>query len=346
MYFYYLIFALFVLFSLITDTKTKKSFFVFSTFLLIVIAAFRGDNVDRDYLTYISYLKDLDNLSLIQLEPTFFIIAHISLLLGSSVILFIIYAIVGVSIKAKAITNLTQFWFLSLIIYFSYYFLLHEMTQVRVGVSAGILLLAVPDIYNRKLTPFLLKVLIGCLFHYSMIVFLPFYFLGGTKINKIFYLGGIIFVYVFYFLGLNVFSILSLIPLGFLQVKIDSYQILMDQDKNVEINVINILMILRVFYMIILIYKQELLQSINVYSTVLIKIYSWSLFCLVLLASMPVMAFRVNQLLCIVEIILWPFMIYLFREKYLMTSIVLLVALGMLSIELFYNGLISAYFNL
>ena len=120
----------------------------------------------------------------------------------------------------------------------------------------------------------------------------------------------------------------------------------MDQGENLAINVFNILMILRVVYMFILIYKAEMLQKINIYSTVLIKIYSWSLFCLVLLASMPVMAFRVNQLVGIVEIILWPFMLYMFKEKYVIFPVVLLVALGMISIELFYNGLISAYLKL
>lgn len=335
-----------VLFSFLRDDKTRNLFFIFSVILLIFFAGFRGDYVDRDYVTYLSYLKIIDTISLIQVEPTFFLIAHISLLLGSSIMFFMIYAIIGVSIKAKAIVNLTEFWFLSLIIYFSYYFLLHEMTQIRVGVSAGILLLAVPDIYNRKLVPFLLKILIGFLFHYSMIIFLPFYFLEKQKLNKVLYCGGILFVYLLFFLGVNAFTLFSYVPIAFLQEKISTYQLLMDQGENLAINVFNILMILRVVYMFILIYKAEMLQKINIYSTVLIKIYSWSLFCLVLLASMPVMAFRVNQLLGIVEIILWPFMLYMFKEKYVIFPVVLLVALGMISIELFYNGLISAYLKL
>lgn len=333
-------------FSFIKDNKTKFFFYIFSVVLLIIIAGLRGNYVDRDYMTYISYLKNIDVISLVQVEPTFFLISNISFLVGSPVILFLIYAIIGVSIKAKAIVNLTEFWFLSLIIYFSYYFLLHEMTQIRVGVSAGILLLAVPDIYNRKLVPFLLKILIGFLFHYSMIIFLPFYFLEKQKLNKVLYCGGILFVYLLFFLGVNAFTLFAYVPIAFLQEKISTYQLLMDQGENLAINVFNILMILRVIYMFILIYKAEMLQKINIYSTVLIKIYSWSLFCLVLLASMPVMAFRVNQLLGIVEIILWPFMLYMFKEKYVIFPVVLLVALGMISIELFYNGLISAYLKL
>lgn len=345
MYFYYLIFALLFFFSFIKENKTRFFFYIFSVVLLIIIAGLRGNYVDRDYMTYISYLEDIDVISLVQVEPTFFLIVHISLLVGSPVILFLIYAIIGVSIKAKAIVNLTEFWFLSLIIYFSYYFLLHEMTQMRVGVSAGILLLTVPDIYNRKLGPFLLKIFLGFLFHYSMLAFLPFYFLEGKKINKVLYFGGIVLVYGLFFLGLNVFEILSLFPLGFIQEKLDNYQYLMSLGEHLEINVFNVLIFIRFLYMIILIYQTELLQKINVYSVVLIKIYSWSLFCLVFLASMPVLAFRVNQLLCIVEIILWPFILYMFKEKGVALLVFFLVTLGMMSIELFYNGLISAYFN-
>jgi hypothetical protein len=347
MYFYYLVFLLLVSFYFISiEYDERNLLFIFTATLLICVAGFRGSHVDRDYLTYLDYINDLDGRSLIMVEPTFFLFAQISLLtINPAVTLFLIFATISVSIKFKAITVLTEFWFLSVIIYFSYYFFVHEMTQVRIGVCSGIFLLTVRDIYERKFGSFFIKVVIGTLFHYSFLIVFVFYFIDPRRIKPLFFVGLIILGYIMYFSGLSTISLIKIIPLYFIQVKIDNYLLLMSKGSFVEINVINILVIYRILFMLILLWKADLLQSANKYSIVMIKLYSWSLFCLVSLAEMPVMAFRINQLLCIVEIILWPFLLYLIREKYLAIIVIILTGLAFMSIELFYNHLVSAYFK-
>lgn len=346
MFFYYVIFFLLLTFYLFgIEEDRKRIFFVLSALLLICVAGFRGSHVDRDYLTYVSYINDLDNKSMIMIEPTFFLISYVSLLtINPPLTLFLIFAIIGVTLKFKAISELTEFWFLSVIIYFSYYFLVHEMTQVRIGVSSGILLLSVKDIYNRKFPAFLLKIVIGALFHYSFLIFFIFYFINPQKLKPIFFYALIVLGYVVHYSGFNTISLLKIIPIYFIQVKIDNYLLLMGEGSFLDINVVNILMIYRIAFMGVLLWKYELLQKANKYAIILIKLYSWSLFFLVFLARMPVMAFRVNQLLCIVEIILWPFILYMVREKYLAVIIVVLTGLGMITIELVYNQLVLSYF--
>ena len=92
--------------------------------------------------------------------------------------LFLLFAILGVSFKLIAIKQLTELWFLSLILYLSNFFILHEMTQIRAGVASAFLLLCVKPIYDRDLKRFLLFAVLGFLFHYSAIVILPLWFLG------------------------------------------------------------------------------------------------------------------------------------------------------------------------
>jgi hypothetical protein len=347
MYFYYLIFFLLVSFYFIgKDDKRRNTLFIITAVLLIGVAGLRGSHVDRDYVTYVDYLNDLGGRSLIMLEPTFFLFSYIALITANPpVTLFLIFAIIGVTLKFKAIAELTEFWFLSIVIYFSYYFLVHEMTQVRIGVCSGILLLAVKDIYNKNIRSFLFKVFIGTLFHYSFLIVIIFYFLNPKKINRVFFVLLILFSYVIFYGGVNTISLLKIVPIYFIQVKIDNYLLLMGDGNFVDINVINILMIYRICFMFVLLWKSEFLQTANKYSIIMIKLYSWSLFFLVFLAGMPVMAFRINQLLCIVEIILWPFLLYILKEKYLAVVIVILTALGMMSIELLYNHLVLAYFK-
>jgi hypothetical protein len=346
MTFYYSIFlVLFAFYILSAEESQKKLLYVFSALLLIIIAGFRSIHTDRDYATYVSYIQKIDQLQLVQLEPTFFLITRIGYTLGNPIMVpFVIYAILGVGLKFKAIAELTEFWFLSVIIYFSYYFFLHEMTEIRVGVSSAILLLSIKDIYNRNLLPFVLKMVLGILFHYSFLVFGAFYLLNPRRLKPVFFYLIITLAYLLYFSGFDSLMLIRLIPLPFIQMKIDAYRSLMAAGNHLAINVLNVLLIYRLIFMGILLWKHKLLESFNKYSTLLIKIYSWSLFFLVFLASMPVLAFRVNQLLCVVEIILWPFILYLVKEKHLAVILVVLTALGFITMELFYNQLVAPYF--
>jgi hypothetical protein len=327
------------------EDAQKRLLFVLSGVFLTIIAGFRSMNVDRDYGTYVGYIKNIDQISLVQLEPTFFLITKIAYLtIYPATTLFLIYAILGVGLKFKAISELTEFWFLSVIIYFSYYFLMHEMTEVRVGVGSAILLLSIKDIYNRNLLSFTLKLIIGTLFHYSFMIFAVFYLVNPTKLKPAFFYIIVGLSYLLYFSRFDSLTLVQLIPLPFIQMKIDAYRALMAGGEHLDINVLNVLMIYRLLFMVVLLWKYKLLAESNKYSLILIKIYCWSLFCLVFLASVPVLAFRVNQLLCIVEIILWPFIIYLLKERHLAVIIVVLTGLGMITVELFYNQLVLPYF--
>lgn len=346
MIFYYSIFmVLFAFYMLSAEETQKKLLYTISGFLLTIIAGFRSIHTDRDYATYVSYIQKIDQLQLVQLEPSFFLITKLGYFLGHPItVVFLVYAILGVGLKFKAITALTEFWFLSIIIYFSYYFFMHEMTEIRVGVSSAILLLSIKDIYKRNLVGFVVKMALGVFFHYSFLVFGAFYFLNPKRLKPVIFYVIIGFAYLLYFSGFDSLTLIRLIPLPFIQTKIDAYRSLMAAGSHLEINVLNVLLIYRLIFMVVLLVSYKLLATYNKYSIILIKIYSFSIFFLVFLASMPVLAFRVNQLLCIVEIILWPFIIYLVKEKHLAVVLVVLTALGFITLELFYNQLVAPYF--
>lgn len=60
------------------------------------------------------------------------------LLGGNDQIFFLIYAILGVTIKIIAINRLSSFTLLSVYLYICLYFVLHEMTQIRIVWLCGI----------------------------------------------------------------------------------------------------------------------------------------------------------------------------------------------------------------
>lgn len=348
MWFYYLVLLLILLLYLSTlASRYKKLFYYFSGLVLVLVAGLRGPGIDADMITYYDYYRLLPHLSLIQVEPTFQLIGYaVKLLFNNIIFLFIIYAILGVGIKLLAIERLSQLYLLSLLMYFSYYFLLHEMTQIRVGVASAFLLLSIPDIYNRNLKGYGLKMLAGCLFHYSLLFFIPFYLLAPRKINLPFYFFVIICGYLAYFSGIHLVNLFKLIPIAFISSKISTYQMLLAQHIHAAIDIFNVVFLFRVCLCLLFLFKWKVLFKQNEYSIVLIKIYSFSIFFFVALADLPVLAARVNQLLAIVEIILIPFIVYLFKPKIYAILAVVLIACGLLSLKLLYGELVNPYLKL
>lgn len=174
MWLYFVIFFIIAFFCYV-DIKQKNIVVLALTILLILIAGFSGP-ISQDYNNYISSYNEVIN-GRYRTDFSFIVISKIvHLIFNNPLYLFLIYAILGVSLKISAIKKLSQFWFFSILIYFSYSFLLHEMTQIRAGVASAFVLLSIPSIYEKKLKSFLLYAGVAIFFHYSALVLLPFYF--------------------------------------------------------------------------------------------------------------------------------------------------------------------------
>lgn len=60
-----------------------------------------------------------------------------------------------------------------MMLYISFYFVLHEMTQIRAGVVSALFLLAVYYIAKKEKRKALLLIIVGSFFHYSSLALLP-----------------------------------------------------------------------------------------------------------------------------------------------------------------------------
>jgi hypothetical protein len=339
-----IIIFLFILVLILTIVKFEYRInaMLFSFFLcvLIPLAGFRGAQVDRDYMNYV---KIFENYKTYEVEPTFYFIAKIikEYLGGNVLILFLVYAIIGVSLKLYAIRKLTRLWMLSLLVYLSYYFILHDLTQIRAGVAAALLLLAIEPIRNKDFFAFIVIATLAILFHYSAIIILPFWFLGHDKISKIIYYLIIPATYLLYFLKVQ---LILAIPIESIRTKVELYQLLQlhDQDNTWDtINVFNLFFVARVLIFYFFLFNIDKIQKENQNAILLVKIYGFSLACFVALATMPIMAFRINELLGVVEIILIPMFLYIIPVKAIAKSIVYVVSSAFLFLLLFYNKIIT-----
>jgi len=320
------------------NSKIRTGILVFMAILLIINAASRADDVSKDYSVYIYYwrLKFLKDV-----EISFI---HIRNLLKNvfqwpSISLFIVYAILGVSVKVYSIKLFTKYVFASLLVYLSHYYVLHELTQIRVGVASGFFLIGLYYIAERNFFKFLLFTCIAGYFHYSAFLALPLWFIYNDQRKLNIYPFLIPLGYIIYFAGSN---LIVNLPIPYVQEKVRVYEQLRDlgfEDTD-KINVFNAVFLMRVLILFVLFFFRKKILPENPYIFMLLKIYTISLFTFTALASIPAFAFRIQELFGVVEILLFPSLAFIFNNKVMGYALVILTALSVMSIDIFYGKLI------
>lgn len=304
---------------------------------LILMAGLREGNVDRDYRVYKLYwqMRELDvEVSFNMLKSFFKNYLHFPF-----ISIIITYAVMGVTTKLIGIKKTSSFFYLSLLVYFSHYFLLHELTQIRVGVATGFFLIALYYLFERKASYYFFFIICAAFFHYSAFIAFPLWFL--TKSSRSIYKFALLIPigYVIHFIGGDT---LSAIPIPYIQERMEVYQQMQDLALNNEdkINVFNYMFLSKVAIFVVLLFTAKKIEVHNKYVYLLLKIYAISLAAFPALSAMPASAFRIQEFLGVVEIILIPMIVYLFRVRFLGYLAVIIIALGYLMLNLFYSKLI------
>ncbi|MEW6566206.1 MAG: EpsG family protein [Spirochaetota bacterium] len=301
--------------------KNKNIFLILSCFILIVIAGFRPIGIDKDSQNYANIIKSNINVNLIDKEPGFWIIKYINdnIFNGNIRTFFLIFTIIGVSLKILAIKKYSLTTTLSVFAYICLYFILHEMTQIRVGVATGIFLLALEDIKKRDFKNYFLKTIIAIFFHYSAFIMIFIYILNPYIINrKLFFFLPLIGILLSLFRNVilnNIISIAHILP-EFLSFKLNNYfDLLLNYGTYSEINLFNFyyLSLILFYYYSILNYKKMKSE----YDILFIKILGLMLFSFYFLSAIPVLAFRISEFFGIVLIFLIPHIILTIKEKYI-----------------------------
>ena len=158
----------------------------------------------------------------------------------------------------NAIKQMSQLCFLSIVIYIANTFLVQELIQIRAGIAAGILLFCIKPILERRWKKFILLVITAFFFHSSALAVLPLWFLKPNRLNVYFWGLLIPIGYVFAFLHINIFFFS--VPL--VQDKIDIYLSLQDTE---DINLFNVLFIIKCFIGYLFLYYSSLLYFYNKY---------------------------------------------------------------------------------
>jgi hypothetical protein len=310
---------------------------------LVLYCALRPIGSDQDSVAYEVYYF-LDDYNRLQVaEPTFNIISNIAEFISAPnglLLVFFIYAIPAVWIKFYAIRKLSDVPWLALATYFGTYFLLHEFTQIRAAVASGLLLISILYIYQRKLVPYLLCIAAASLFHYSALAAIPLYWIvyGGmtTPIRVLIGLTvplGLAF-------DLAQIDWVGLIPIELVRSKLQVYQEV-EALRDVKLNVFNAVYLVKYALLYVFLFYSKRLERHSPYFPILLKIYAVSLFAYTALSFNSAFAMRISELFGVVEIILIPLLVYLFRLRILGVLAVISLSAGYLALGIYQTELIQ-----
>lgn len=323
------------------DSNQRKAIpCLFITVSLFLISVFRPIGIDCDSESYFDmYNGD----QLILAEYSFVLISDFAYYVFNDYrVMFAIYAILGILFKLYTINRITPLLFLSILIYLSNFYILHDFTQIRAGASASMFLFALKYMLDSRRIPALVCMLFAVFFHYSSLAYLPLLVLTNNSLSKFWrwlLVAVVPVAYLIYFLGIN---IITAIPIPFIGAKLELYQQLQEtgETKIDYVNVFSMVLLVKIAIYYLLLWKYEVIEEKAPFIPLLLKIYAMSIVSLIVLTPLPVLSFRVSDLYGIVEILLIPLIYYGVKPKWASRLIVAFIAFVIMSVNIFGNELI------
>lgn len=289
------------------------------------------------------FMNNDDPLFEIATEPTFIYMSRLVLALGGTiVVMFLIYALITIPAKMRALSLMTPYIFTALVVYIPIYFEVHDMIQIRAAAAATFLLLAMLELGNQRYWLTALFTLCAILFHYSALAFVPFMIWGNRRLNttmRIFVAVLIPVGWAMYFLKMDWFS---LIPSALTGGKLDFYKEASEAREWDELSppFLNLYFLAKCVVLYLCLYYYDYIVERNRLAPVLINIFAMSIFFLLSMATIPVVAGRVSDLYGVVDCVVFTFCLYIFSPRYMARIAITLAALFMLV----YNMVNTEYF--
>jgi hypothetical protein len=330
MWVYWLVFFLILSCGAIHKFKLTKSYdlsFWFCGFVLFFMTAFKAEGVDNDYLTYLNAITENWGVR----EPAFAFISYFSYeLIGSTRLVFIVFSFLIVFLLFYGLKKIAHYFYLSLLVYYSFYFSVYGFNAIRAGVGIGFLFFALRYWVQNRSGMVLFFLTMASLFHFSFFIFFPLYLVvkDDTKNVKIF-ISLVPIGYLAYFIKIDVFSLLMYIPFSQIQEMIFLYNEF-GKDVLPNANVFGLLLVIRLFIFIFLIFYRESLAKKFEGFYLYFKLYSLGLFFFVFFSGFKSGAFRTAELFWVTECLLLPMLITLFKPRWFGIFILIFLSIFMM----------------
>lgn len=283
--------------------------------VLILFSAFRPVGVDPDSKAYEEMFMSNENDPTYLIDPSFmFLVGFFRSFTDDVHILFLFYAVIGVSIKFYALRKLFPLYFLPLVVYLGNYYILHDFIQMRAAIASALLLLSIKPLMDGRRKLAFGYMLIATVFHYSTVALYPILFFSNelSRVWKYILIGITPIGTMLFMLHLD---FITSIPIPLIQEKVEFYQVMTERGIFDE---------LTLKYPFIWIHYFAILYCLCFYDTIiekcpalplLLKITAYALFCYYAFSSISVMAGRLHELIAVVEVALIPCIFFTIRPS-------------------------------
>lgn len=313
---------------------------------MIFAATFKDVSVVADSEAYESMFYDNDNpLVEIATEPTYVYLSRLVLMFnGGIACMFFVYAMISIPTKMWAIGKMTPYFFSALVIYIPVYYELHDLVQIRAAAAGAMLMLTIYNYVVGNKKNMLLSFVVAILFHYSSISFLPVLLFGKYMTGKRTRNTLAIVVPIGFILYLTHRDLFSLMTFSSIGAKVEYYKDSAEIGGNWSEMLApykNLYFLIKCAFLYLYIFYFDFLKRQSKYFTFICVIEAGSLFWLLSMATIPVVATRISDLYGIIDAIFFTFVFYIVEPKIAVRICIIAVGLYMYV----YNMLNSNYFG-
>jgi hypothetical protein len=318
-----------------------NQFFFVTIIILMGLIVFKDGSILPDYQMYkYSYESSIKGFFIPTMEISFFLISILlSTITGSLGFYFLLglYGIIPLYIFQKLV-KATTYPELSTLLFFSNFFIIFLLIQIRGGVSLFFIYLALLNRNNFKL--FIIYFFTAFFFHYSAIFFFPLLFIDKFKLTKKKIIIFIVSAFLIKNLIINGLGFLiDLLPNSYITTKLLTYT-LAERVSKFPINLFGFFILSKLFLLFIFISKLNLFNKKKHLETYL-KLYVLGVFIYISFSGFPEIAVRISNILFVSEVFLIPYLIKFFKQQKFIKTLVIFFSFIMFYVNLNY----TSYFN-
>ncbi|MEO8568809.1 MAG: EpsG family protein [Ginsengibacter sp.] len=333
----------------------SKGLLIFIGISLALMAGLRGDQVSRDYLLYQyafdnirDFIPDEAGGYFSVYEPGFIgvvILLKFFFIHNYGVAIMLFFACASVAMKIFVFDRFSINPYLIILLYFSHYFFLHEMTQIRIGFAAAIFLISLIFYFKNNYKTFVGLILMATMFHYSALVYLIVLFIKKENFNWYIYSFLLIISFVLGFMKFPLFTLVgNLFSISGNSGKIANYSKLIEYGLSDDVKVFNIINLTKIccsIYLMYLVPKHEFLKDQKL--IFFLKCNIISIFTLSLFSGVPLVAFRLSDLFSVVTVFNFAYLAkYLPFLRFNIWFVILIAGILFYS-NIIYGGLLGPY---
>ena len=333
---YIIILVLLYLFCLYLHIKNRKLQGVFYVIpiIMILVAGFRDGTFFPDYDNYKrAFLFPRENM-----EHSFILVRDFVKWMGGSYIyLFLIYSIISISLKVYAIKRISLFVWLSMATYIATSYLLHDMIQIRASVAIGFILCSIYFLLKKKYILWIIFSICAVYFHYSAVIVFILPLLNIIRFDRYKWILLLTLSFIVSSFSINIINLISYINYEPIQQLFFHHMSNMeDNGKWDTINIFNTLHLIRCFIAVYFAYNYIIISKYS-YADIMLKMYFVGLISIGMLSALPVMAFRISEMFCVVEIFVLSFFFVVIKKRSIAWLCYIFSTCSIMYIQIFYN---------